>query len=222
MIVKIITTGPILENCILIFNEETKEALVIDPGADGEKIREEIKGYELKGILATHGHIDHTGQVGFLKKEFPDAPFYMNEKDIPLLSNELFPNFKKLLKAVNCPKPDILIKEGSTVKFGRFEFYVMDTPGHSPGSVCFYDNNYQLLITGDTIFKGSIGRTDLPGGSEKDLALSLQKILLLPEETQIIPGHGEVTSLKHEKSYNYDMLELIQTVKVDIFKDIIK
>ncbi|RUM57723.1 MAG: MBL fold metallo-hydrolase [Persephonella sp.] len=222
MIVKIITTGPIFENCILIFNEENKEVLVIDPGAEGGKIEEEIEGYDLKGILATHGHIDHIGQVGFLKRKFPDTPFYMNEKDIYLLNNELFPNFKKLLKAENCPEPDITIKEGSTIKFGRFNFYVIETPGHSPGSVCFYDNDYQLLITGDTIFKGSIGRTDLPGGSEKDLALSLQKLLLLPDETQIIPGHGEVSSLKYEKLYNRDMLELIQNTKVDIFKDLLK
>lgn len=222
MIVKIITTGPIFENCILIFNEESKEVLVIDPGADGEKIEEEIEGYELKGILATHGHIDHVGQVGYLKRKFPEAPFYMNERDVYLINNELFPNFKKLLKAEYCPEPDIFIKEGSTINFGRFNFYVIETPGHSPGSVCFYDNDYQILITGDTIFKGSIGRTDLPGGSEKDLALSLQKLLLLPEDTQIIPGHGEVSSLKFEKEYNRDMLELIQTVKVDIFKDIIK
>jgi len=222
MIVKIITTGVIFENCILIFDENKKEVLVIDPGADGEKIEEEIKGYELKGILATHGHIDHVGQVGYLKSKFPNAPFYLNEKDTFLINNELFPNFRKLLKAAECPKPDILIKEGSTIKFGRFNFYVIETPGHSPGSVCFYDNDYQILITGDTIFKGSIGRTDLPGGSERDLALSLQKLLLLPDETQIIPGHGEVSSLKYEKIYNRDMLELIQSAKVDIFKDLIK
>jgi glyoxylase-like metal-dependent hydrolase (beta-lactamase superfamily II) len=209
MIVKIVTTGVVYENCILIFNETEKEVMIIDPGADAEKIEKEIEGYKPKLIIATHGHIDHVGQVGYLKKKY-DIPFYMNEKDIFLLNEELFPGFKRLLNATDCPKPDITIKEGTKIKFGRFDFYIIDTPGHSPGSVCLYDMNYQILITGDTLFKGSIGRTDLPGGDEEELAKSLQKLLLLPDETEIIPGHGDISVLREEKVSNYNMIELIE------------
>jgi len=210
MIVKIVTTGVVYENCILIFNEKEKEVMIIDPGADPEKIEKEINGYKPKLIVATHGHIDHVGQVGYLKSKY-DIPFYMNENDIFLLNQELFPGFKKLLNATECPEPDVTIKEGSTIKFGRFDFYVIDTPGHSPGSVCLYDMNYQILITGDTLFKGSVGRTDLPGGDEEELAKSLQKLLLLPDETEIIPGHGDISVLKEEKVSNYNMIELIES-----------
>jgi len=210
MIVKIVTTGIVYENCILIFNENEKEVMIIDPGADVEKIEKEIEGYKPKLIIATHGHIDHTGQVGYLKRKY-DIPFYMNENDIFLLNQELFPGFKKLLNATECPNPDVHIKEGTTIKFGRFDFYVIDTPGHSPGSVCLYDMNYQILITGDTLFKGSIGRTDLPGGNEEELARSLQKLLLLPDETEIIPGHGDISVLRDEKTNNFNMIELIES-----------
>ena len=210
MIVKILSVGPVHQNCILIFNETEKEVLIIDPGSEGERIEEEIKDYKPVGIIATHGHIDHVGQVGFLKDRYKDVPFYMNRKDIFLLNNEIFPGFKKLLRTYPCPEPDVHIKEGSTINFGRFHFYVIDTPGHTPGSVCLYDMNYQILITGDTLFKGGIGRTDLPGGDERELARSLQKLLLLPDETEIIPGHGDVSSLKEEKLTNYNMLDVLK------------
>jgi len=209
MIVKIVTTGIVYENCILIFNEEEKEVMIIDPGADAEKIEKEIDGYKPKLIVATHGHIDHTGQVGTLKSKY-DIPFYMNKKDAFLLNQELFPGFKNFLKATDCPQPDVHIEEGTTIKFGRFDFYVIDTPGHSPGSVCLFDMNYQILITGDTLFKGSIGRTDLPGGSEEELARSLEKLLFLPDETEIIPGHGDISVLRDEKLNNFSMRELIE------------
>ncbi len=199
--IKILTVGPLQENTIFIIDEDTKEVVVVDPGAEGERISRELENYSLRYILATHGHIDHVGQVGFLKKNL-DVPFFMSKKDLFLINNDIFPGFAQLVGATPCPEPDRFLKEGDIISFGRFNLRVIETPGHTPGSVCFYDQENGFVITGDTLFKGSIGRTDLPGGDMKQMENSLKKLMELPDDTDVIPGHGDPTKVGIEKKTN--------------------
>ena len=199
--IKILTVGPLQENTIFIIDEDTKEVVVVDPGAEGERISRELENYSLRYILATHGHIDHVGQVGFLKKNL-DVPFFMSKKDLFLINNDIFPGFAQLVGATPCPEPDRFLKEGDIISFGRFNLRVIETPGHTPGSVCFYDQENGFVITGDTLFKGSIGRTDLPGGDMKQMESSLKKLMELPDDTDVIPGHGDPTKVGIEKKTN--------------------
>ncbi|MEZ0324223.1 MAG: MBL fold metallo-hydrolase [Hydrogenothermaceae bacterium] len=201
MKIKKITVGFIQENCYIVFDEKTKDAVVIDPGADGKYIVEELKGLNLKAILATHGHIDHVGQVGYLKGLF-DVPFYLNFKDIFLTNEELFPSFAKALNAYKCPEPDFDLENIDRLEIGSLKFDVIKTPGHTPGGVCFYSKEDRFIIVGDTLFAGSIGRTDLPGGDAKELEKSLNKLMELPEETVVYSGHGINTTIGKEKKTN--------------------
>ena len=199
--IKILTVGPLEENTVLLIDDETKETVIIDPGAEGEKILTELKDLKPVCILATHGHLDHIGQVGFLKEQF-NIHFYMNEKDSFLISNNIFPGFAEMLKAVPCPDPDFNLKEGDKISFGRQELTVIETPGHTPGGICFYSEKEKYLVAGDTLFRGSVGRTDLPGGDEKELLRSLKKLTELPDDTVVICGHGPNTTIGEEKRSN--------------------
>ena len=199
--IKVLTVGPLQENTVIIIDENTKEVVVVDPGAEGKRILKELENYNLRYILATHGHIDHVGQVGFLK-EYYDVPFLMNQKDIFLINNDIFPGFAEIVGATACPEPDRFLKEGDTISLGRFNLMIIETPGHTPGSVCFYDEKNGFVITGDTLFKGSIGRTDLPGGDMKQMENSLKKLMELPDDTDVIPGHGDPTKIGIEKKTN--------------------
>ena len=201
MIVKVLTVGPLAENCIIIYDEKTKDCVIIDPGADGEDILEEVKNFNVKAILATHGHLDHVGQVGFLKQVL-DIPFYMNVKDNFLINNDIFPGFSMIVKATKCPEPDFDLKEGDILTFGSISLSVIETPGHTPGSVCFYNEENKILISGDTLFAGSVGRVDLPGGNGSELEKSLKKLMNLPEDTVVYPGHGNRTTIGREKRLN--------------------
>ncbi|MEJ5172757.1 MAG: MBL fold metallo-hydrolase [Hydrogenothermaceae bacterium] len=201
MKVKKITVGFIQENCYIVFDEKTKDAVVIDPGADGEDIVEELEGLNLKAILATHGHIDHVGQVGYLKDLF-NVPFYMNFKDRFLTNEELFPSFAKTLNAYRCPDPDFDLGSIDRLEIGDLKFDVIKTPGHTPGGVSFYSKENNFILVGDTLFAGSVGRIDLPGGDSKMLEKSLNRLMELPEETIVYSGHGVNTTIGKEKKTN--------------------
>ncbi|NPA12974.1 MAG: MBL fold metallo-hydrolase [Aquificae bacterium] len=207
--IKVLTVGALAENCIILADEDSKEALVVDPGAEGDTIKQHLQDYTVKYILATHGHLDHTGQVGYLKQLYPQAEFLIHKGDLFLLNNEIFPFFKQMIGAVDCPQPDRYIKEGDTIPLGKFNLTVLETPGHTPGSVSFYDKNHKLILTGDTLFKGSIGRTDLPGGDINQMKQSLKRLLTLPEDTTVLSGHGEPTTIGEEKRTNPYIKELL-------------
>lgn len=201
MKIKKLTVGFIQENCYIVYDEHTKDAVVIDPGADGEEIVEALGGLNLVAIIATHGHIDHVGQVGYLKKMF-NVPFYLSSRDTFLINDELFPSFAAALEAEPCPSPDFDLDTTDSLSVGNINFKLLKTPGHTPGSVCLYSKEEKFVIVGDTLFSGSVGRTDLPGGSSHQLENSLKKLMQLPDDTTVYCGHGPNTTIGKEKLTN--------------------
>ncbi|NPB08286.1 MAG: MBL fold metallo-hydrolase, partial [Aquificae bacterium] len=176
MILKVIPVGPLSVNCSVVVDEETGKALIVDPGAEGERILGNVKGLEVVGIVATHGHIDHVGQVGFLREKL-GVPFYMNREDEFLTNDEIWGGFGSYIGAVPCPEPDVDIGEGSVIELGKTVLRVLHTPGHTPGSCCLYNEEEKVLIAGDLLFKGSVGRWDLPGGDLTKLKQSVKRVL---------------------------------------------
>jgi glyoxylase-like metal-dependent hydrolase (beta-lactamase superfamily II) len=190
--------GPFLTNTYIIFNE--KEAVVIDPVFEPERILTVVAGKELKAIINTHGHIDHI-QADFILKERTRAKILIHQDDAPLLSQPS--KNLSLLVGESIPnlQPDWLLTEGDEIPIGQFRLKVIHTPGHTDGSICLLEKDF--VFTGDTLFIDSIGRTDLPGGSEEKIFASLKKLSsLLTDEMVIYPGHGDVAKFKKVKRIN--------------------
>ncbi len=199
MKVKTITVSMFGTNCYLAFCPETNEAVVVDPGAEAKRIIEIIKNLKLniKYIINTHGHVDHIGANGKLKEALA-APVLLNVKDLDLYNN---PGFGLKLVLRKQPQPDQFIKEGDRVSFGKLVFEVIETPGHTRGGICLLSDS--AVFCGDTLFAGSVGRTDLAGGSYDDLIESIsQKLLALSPETIVYPGHGPKTTIGVEARTN--------------------
>ncbi|HRD02765.1 MAG TPA: MBL fold metallo-hydrolase [Candidatus Saccharicenans sp.] len=199
---QLVIVGPLETNCYLFFCPETRECAIIDPGAEPEKIFEAISSLSLKPtiIINTHGHVDHTGANLDLRERY-HIPIALHPADLPLLEECLQLEFGLMLGARPAPVPDHLLADGEKISIGQSVLQVIHSPGHSPGSVCFYTGH--LLFAGDTLFSGGVGRTDLPGGSWKDLAHSLKaRIMTLPDETVVLPGHGPKTTISEEKESN--------------------
>jgi glyoxylase-like metal-dependent hydrolase (beta-lactamase superfamily II) len=204
MILEVFPVGPLAANCILIGDEQAGEALVIDPGAEAKRIHRRVTelGLKVKEILLTHAHIDHVG-AAFQLKHLTDAPIYLHENDLELL-NSLDAQAAWLgMVAPEVSQPDEGLHDGQTVGLERINAKVLHSPGHTQGSVCFYFAAQGLLIAGDTLFAGSVGRTDLPGGNYEHLMRSLQTQLMpLPDETRVISGHGPATTIGEERRNN--------------------
>lgn len=199
---QLVIVGPLETNCYIYFCPETGECAVIDPGAEADRIFPLITHLNLKPvvILNTHGHVDHTGANVEVKDRYL-APIAMHQDDLPLLEENIQLEFGLMLGAKPTPKPDRLLVDGDEIRVGQTSLKVVHTPGHSPGSVCFYAPG--ILFSGDTLFCGGVGRTDLPGGSWKDLIRSLRtRVLNYPEETVVLPGHGPRTTIREEKENN--------------------
>lgn len=202
VIIEQLEVGPIMANCYILGCEETKEGLVIDPGGDADQILMKIgkHGLTIKWIVNTHGHFDHVGANKKLK-DATGAPIMIHSGDAPMLSQLSSAAASFGLKAENSPGPDQEIADGDTISFGNYSLKVMHTPGHSPGGVSLYADGH--VFVGDTLFSGSIGRTDLPGGNYETLINSVEsKIFTLPEETRVHCGHGPDTTVAREKRYN--------------------
>jgi hydroxyacylglutathione hydrolase len=206
---EVLVLGNLETNCYLVWDEETKEGLVIDPADDGVGISEEVenKGIKLTGIVMTHGHFDHCLAALDLKLMYK-VPVYVSSKDKFLLDrqDETAKYFLKMeLQTPNLVKIDKDLEEITEINFGDSKLEVIKTPGHTPGSVCLYSKENNLLFSGDTLFKDSRGRTDFKYGSTKKIYESLRSLLKLPEETDVYSGHGEPTTIGREKErYIFD------------------
>ncbi len=191
-------------NCSVFGDESTGEALVVDPGDEISKVLEVIRrhGLTVKAIVITHAHIDHIGGAQKLKLA-TGAPVYMNAADEDL--QKMMDEQARWLgtRTPDAVEIDVAAKEGDRILVGATEFHVLHTPGHTQGSISLYIPSEQKLVAGDTLFQGSIGRTDLPGGDYQQIQRSIHSQLLpLPEETVVIPGHGDNTTIGHERRFN--------------------
>ena len=195
MKVKLLQTGPLGTNCYILEDEESRQAAVIDPGGDAPEILRALEGADLRYILLTHGHYDHTGAVAELDAAFPQAAIYAHEKDVHHADTELFP-LSTQVKGLN------FYDEGAWITFGeeRVKLQVLHTPGHSEGSVTLRCGD--LLFCGDTLFAGSCGRTDFPGGNVNKMMASLRRLGELEGDLQVCPGHMQLTTLDRERRYN--------------------
>lgn len=189
-------------NCYLIGCPETKKAVIIDPGAEGQSIHRWIieKGYHVEYILLTHGHLDHIGAVDELRDTL-GAKVGIHAMDAEMLTNGQKNLSAYMGSSIEMKPADVLLEDGQTLTVGKMAIKVIATPGHTLGGVSFLTS--EGLISGDTLFDGSIGRTDFPGGSMEQIIDSIkQKLLVLPEETRVYPGHGDTTTIGREKRIN--------------------
>ena len=185
-----LTVGSIETNCYIVYDEETKGAVVIDPSDDAALVEARIAalGLQVRAILLTHGHFDHGGDTERIRR-LSGAPVYLHPADRALPS--------WLTHGLSA---DVDLHDGDELDFNGLRFRVLHTPGHTPGSVCFLCGT--LLFAGDTLFAGSCGRTDLPGGSWQDMAASLRRLAELDGDYTVYPGHGEPTTLDEERANN--------------------
>ena len=194
MLIKTLVLGPVETNCYIVTDENSNECAVIDPGDESNTILDYLEdaGLTCKAILLTHGHYDHVGAVYTVAEE-TGARIYINRKDAPDTPNDYFP-----LSA----SPELnYYGSGDTVSVGGLNFTVIETPGHTPGSVSLICED--AIFSGDTLFKGSCGRCDLPGGSEREIMKSLKTLCSLEGDYEVYPGHMEHTSLDRERMTNY-------------------
>jgi hydroxyacylglutathione hydrolase len=204
MIHRVFPVGPLQCNCSIIGDEQTREAMVIDPGDQIEDILKILKSenFTLKQIVVTHAHIDHVGGAMKLKAA-TGAPILMNQKDEVLLKMLDVQASWIGMKPPGAVQVDEAVSEGRILQVGNLSSTVIHTPGHTEGSICLYFPEQKTLIAGDTLFAGSIGRTDLPGGSFEKIIRSLHNQLLqLPDETHVTPGHGPMTTIGQERESN--------------------
>jgi len=204
LLVKTIVNGPFQENCFVVADAATQQAIMVDPGFDADQLAAVVRELDLTvtEIICTHAHIDHAGAVAPLKRLL-GAPFAMHPGDHPVLQN--LPASAQMfgLPEVELPEVERELSEGDEVKVGDVSGQVIHTPGHSPGGCCLHFADQKVLIAGDTLFAGSVGRTDLPGGSTQTLLENIkEKLLALPDETVVHCGHGPSTTIGAERAGN--------------------
>jgi glyoxylase-like metal-dependent hydrolase (beta-lactamase superfamily II) len=204
MIHEVLPVGMLQCNCSVLGDEESREGIVVDPGDEIESVMEIVRrhGLTVKAIVITHAHIDHIGGAQKLK-EATGAPVYMNPNDAEL---QAMLDVQATWLGMRTPERvevDSAAKDGDRLLVGATEVHVLHTPGHTQGSICLWLPTESTLVAGDTLFRDSIGRTDLPGGDGRQILRSIhEKLMALPEETVVVPGHGAETTIGREKQVN--------------------
>jgi hydroxyacylglutathione hydrolase len=204
MILESFPVGPLRCNCIILGDEMTREAIVVDPGDNLPEILSRLQkhGLTLRQIVVTHAHIDHVGGAALLKRA-TGAPLLLNQRDLGLLGAMEMQAGWLGIDTPEVAPPDASAEDGLTVGLDALRAEVIHTPGHTPGSICLLFPSQHLLIAGDTLFAGSIGRTDLPGGDGRQILRSLRnRLLVLPDITKVLPGHGSETTIGQERQSN--------------------
>lgn len=205
MLFRALELGPFLANCYIVGSDRTGEGIIIDPVAEAETIMDNVRqlGLTIKLIIATHSHPDHIMALGQIKEE-TGAPFAMHEAESAgMIASGMARVMGMFMSgsAEPLPKPDMLLKDGEAIEVGDLSFTVLHTPGHSPGGISLYGHG--MVFVGDTLFNFSIGRTDFPGCSHQQLIESINsKLLTLPDETIVYPGHGPQTTIRAERQHN--------------------
>lgn len=204
MIVESFPVGPLRCNCTILGDEVTHEALVVDPGDNIPEILSRLQkhGLTLRQIVITHAHIDHVGGAALLRKA-TGAPVFLNQKDLGLLGMMEIQAGWLGVPTPQIAPPDASADDGLSIGLATLPAEVLHTPGHTPGSICLHFPAQHLLLAGDTLFAGSIGRTDLPGGDGRRILRSLrERLVVLPDATRVLPGHGPETTIGEEKQSN--------------------
>lgn len=203
MIIKALPLGDFAVNCYIVASETTKEGMLIDPGAEAKTILDQVRklGLTISLIVNTHAHLDHTMELGAVKEAL-GARFALHAADVPILENVPATTLLWMGRRIpDVPAPEIVLQDGDAIDVGDLHFTVIHTPGHSPGSICLHTDG--IVFSGDTLFFYGIGRTDLPGGSYEQLMESIAtRLLVLPDDTIVYPGHGPDTTIGQEKQGN--------------------
>lgn len=207
MLINELAVGQLEANCFIVSDEKTKEAIIIDPGDDDEEIMDVVKkdNLHVKYIVCTHAHFDHVGAVADIK-ERTNALICIHKDEVEVYKRAgdfaAFWGFR--IKPL--PEPDMLLNDGDIIVFGNLSLKVLHTPGHSPGGMCLYGED--VIFTGDTLFAGSVGRTDLPGGNINELKKSFLRLMSFPPETRVYAGHGCSSTIGAEKTDNFFAYEI--------------
>ncbi len=204
MIQDILPVGELESNCCILGDEAAREGAVVDPGGDAPAILAAIerRGLKIVTIAITHAHIDHVGALREIK-DATGAPVYLNEADLPVYEQVAMQAAWVGLRAPERVAIDRNAAGGDQLRAGAIRMTVLHTPGHSPGSICLWIPEEKVVLSGDTLFRDGIGRTDLPGGDYRRILRSIaEKLLTLPDETVVIPGHGDKTTIGRERKYN--------------------
>ena len=210
MIHEILPVGPLQCNCSILGDGETREALVVDPGDEIEKIQDILDRHNLRvtGIIVTHAHIDHIGGAAQLHQQ-TGAPVYMNEDDLWMCAALEDQAVMLGMRPPEKPSIDVTVRDADVVTLAQTKLHVLHTPGHTQGSISLHLPVENKLLAGDTLFRDSIGRTDLPGGDARRILVSIRdKLLTLDDDVDVIPGHGPLTTIGREREFNYFLQNL--------------
>ncbi|MFV0241009.1 MAG: MBL fold metallo-hydrolase [Lacrimispora sphenoides] len=202
--IKTCPVGQLGTNCYVIYRESLKKAVIVDPGADGAYILDLCRELSLvpEAIILTHGHFDHILAVKDIKEAFPDVKIYAGKQEEEMLA-EPSVNLSSSFGKAYSVHADGYEEDGAILPLAGMAFKVLLTPGHTSGSVCYLIESENVLISGDTLFLESLGRTDFPTGSQSQILSSIkERLFVLPDDTLVYPGHGEATTIGHEKVYN--------------------
>jgi len=203
LILDFIPVGPFQMNAYLVGCKETGTGAIIDAGDEADRLLKmaENHGIQIKKILQTHGHVDHVGAIDDVIKK-TKAKVYIHRKEMPIYNSAPQHGLMYGITGIQVPLPDVFISGGMDVEIGNLKAFIIETPGHTPGGVVYYFKDEGVVFVGDTLFAGSIGRTDLPGGNYETIIRSLQKLVQLPDETVVYSGHGPRTTIGEEKIHN--------------------